>query len=76
MVNRDKVIIAVDRRFFEKVFEPPRQKLEKKLGMNISQQNFTKMLSNSGFKIKTIDLDMKSLDLNKRRRRGGKAFTF
>ena len=40
-----KVTIAVDKRFFENVFEKGRKKMQKQLGVtNLSQANFTKMI--------------------------------
>ena len=50
MVNK-KVIIAVDRNFFDNVFENQRKKRQFELGiLNLSQTNFTKMIK--GFKLK------------------------
>tara|TARA_R100001530_G_scaffold112862_2_gene79850 strand:+ start:9837 stop:10094 length:258 start_codon:yes stop_codon:yes gene_type:complete len=40
-----KVVIAVDEKFFNNIFEKQRRKLQRELGiMNLSQANFTKMI--------------------------------
>ncbi len=46
-----KVIVAVDAKFFNNVFEKERKKMQKKIGLNnLSQTNFSKMIK--GFKIR------------------------
>ena len=51
MVNR-KVVIRVDKNFFDNVFEKQRKQLQKKLGiMNLSQTNFTKMVGRLELKL-------------------------
>ena len=50
MVSK-KTLIAVDKVFFDKVFEKGRKKMQEKIGViNLSQANFTKMIM--GFKIR------------------------
>jgi hypothetical protein len=49
MVSKHKgVCFNGDVTFFDKVFEPSRKDLEKKLGIKIGQQKFTRMIK--GFK--------------------------
>ena len=49
MVSKRKVVSArFDEEFFDKVFEPNRKKMEKSLGVKVSQQKFTRMIK--GFK--------------------------
>lgn len=43
-LRKTNVSIQVDRDFFEKVFEPSRMKIQKKLGVKVSQLKFTRMI--------------------------------
>ena len=53
MTSGKKKTIAVDKKFFETIFEQERTKLQLRLGIgNLSQTNFTKMIK--GFKMKKI----------------------
>lgn len=48
---RNITTTAVDKKFFDNVFEKERKKVQEKLGLNnLSQANFTKMIK--GFKIR------------------------
>lgn len=51
MAKRDSMVsIKVHRDYFEKVFEPQRRNLQKKLGVsNLTQVNFTNYLYRSSF---------------------------
>ena len=46
------MVIRVDKNYLENIFEPNRRELEKKLGIKLSQTQFTKYLAraNLGFK--------------------------
>lgn len=60
-----KVTIAVDRKFFNKVFEAKRKETQNKLGViNLSQVNFTKMID--VIKIKPLKLNL--LDVKSKRK--------
>jgi len=60
-----KVTIAVDRKFFDNIFEHQRKKLQKQLGvMNLSQANFTKMIK--GFELIKPKREKLNLKINKR----------
>ena len=49
-------LIAVDKKFFDHVYEPQRKKLQKQLGLgNLSQGNFTRMIK--GFKIIPVKIE-------------------
>ena len=43
-LRKTNVTILVDRDFFEKLFEPSRESIQKKLGTRVSQPKFTRML--------------------------------
>ncbi len=43
-VRNKKVLINVDMDFFRNTFEPARERIQKKLGVRVSQINFTRML--------------------------------
>lgn len=43
--------ISVDKKYFDNCFEPERKRLGKKLGMNLTQRQFTAYLHNSKAKI-------------------------
>ncbi len=63
-----KVIMSVDQKFFENVFEKERRKLQEKIGvLNLSQAKFTRMIT--GFKIKELKPDLLQV---KPKRRGRK----
>ena len=70
MVNtkvRKITTIAVDKQFFNNVFDKQRKKLQEQLGvMNLSQANFSKMIQ--GFKLKIPDKDL----FQNKPKRGGK----
>lgn len=66
MVSR-KVIIAVDAKFFENIFEKERRHLQNKLGVtNLSQPNFTKMIK--GFKMVRPKKNNSKIKITKRRK--------
>lgn len=61
MVRRkNKVNIAVSRKFFENVFEPERKNLERQLGVRVGQIPFTEILAKQ--KITLLKRDNKFLD--------------
>lgn len=61
---KGKVILAVDSKFFDNLFEIERKAMQKKIGLtNLSQANFSKMIK--GFKL----IEPKQ-DLSKFKRRG------
>lgn len=43
-VKKTGIFIHVDRDFFEKIFEPSREKIQNELGVRVSQSKFTRML--------------------------------
>lgn len=62
-----KKTMAVDKNFFENIFEPERKKLQKQLGLNnLSQPDFSKMIE--GLKIKAP----KKIENKFKIKRGGK----
>ncbi len=44
MALNNQVAIRVDRDFFDKIFEPTRKQMEKKLGVRVSQTKLTRMM--------------------------------
>ena len=45
-----KVVIAVDKKFFDNIFEKKRKEMQNKIGIkNLSQSNFTKLIK--GFEL-------------------------
>jgi len=70
MVSK-KVLVAVDRKFFNNVFEMERRKMQEKIGViNLSQANFTKMIK--GFKIKEPRQDLSQFNPRIGRKRNAK----
>jgi len=70
MVSK-KVLLAVDRKFFNNVFEIQRKKMQEKIGViNLSQANFTKMIK--GFKIREPKQDLSQFNPKIGRKRNGK----
>jgi len=66
-----KVLVAVDRKFFNNVFEMERRRMQEKIGViNLSQANFTKMIK--GFKIKQPKQNLSQFNPKVRRKRNGK----
>lgn len=50
--NRKTVTVAMDRGFFDNIFEPGRKATQEKFGLtNLSQKDFFKMMKNSGMKM-------------------------
>ena len=65
---KGKKIIAVDERFFDNIFEEKRRELQKQLGIvNLSQVNFTKMIS--GIQIKKLKKNLIAPKLKRRRKK-------
>ncbi len=70
-VRKTNVLINVDKDFFEKVFEPSREKIQKQLGVRVSQTKFTRMLFKNkidltpklNFNLK-LDFKLKNLNVN------------
>ena len=70
-VRKTNVLINVDKDFFEKVFEPSREKIQKQLGVRVSQTKFTRMLFKKkidltpklNFNLK-LDFKLKNLNVN------------
>ncbi len=70
MVSK-KALIAVDKVFFDKVFEKERRRMQEKIGViNLSQANFTKMIK--GFKIKEPKQDLSQFNPKIGRKRNGR----
>ncbi len=69
MVIKNKgVIIRVDNSFFDNFFEPNRKKLERKLGMKVTQQKFTKMIK--GFKFnQKLSREFKNVPIRKTKKK-------
>lgn len=62
-----KVVLAVDKNFFNNLFEIERKKMQDKIGItNLSQANFTKMIK--GFKIRELKQDLSQFKTKVRRR--------
>ena len=62
---RKKVIIAVDKKFFDNQFEKERIKMQKRLGLiNLPQATFTKMIV--GLKVQMPKFD---INIDKRRKK-------
>lgn len=67
MVSK-KTLIAVDKVFFDNVFEKGRRKMQKKIGViNLSQANFTKMIK--GFEIREPKQDFSQFNTKIKRGR-------
>lgn len=70
MVSK-KVLLAVDRKFFDNVFEMERRRMQEKIGViNLSQANFTKMIK--GFKIRKPRQDLSQFNPKIGRKRNAK----
>jgi len=66
----NKKNIAVDEKFFNTIFETQRKKLQQQLGvMNLSQANFTKMIT--GLKIKPPKISNERKNLKGRKKNYG-----
>ena len=62
-----KVIMAVDLKFFDNIFERERKKMQEKIGVhNLSQANFTKMIK--GFKIRQPKQDLSQVNTKIKRK--------
>ncbi len=48
--NQRKTHMIVDAKFFNKIFEPARKAMEKKLGVSVGQRKFTRFLAEKNFK--------------------------
>ncbi len=65
-MKENHISIRVDKDFFEQVFEPSREKIQKKLGVRISQPKFTRMLFKNNIDLTPkLNFDMK-MDLKLR----------
>lgn len=75
MANRANkpTVIKVDRYYYDNFFEPERKKLEKKLGVSLTQPGFTAYIARSGAKIKFPKI--KNNFAPKKSRNGGFRFT-
>lgn len=72
MVSKDKgVQIKVGKDFFDKLFEPSRREIEKKLGVRVGQKQFSSMILKSGitFKPKLMKLFKNAPTKNSRKKR-------
>lgn len=68
MVKKRKTIIAVDKTFFDSIFERQRKKLQGELGvMNLSQANFSRMIV--GLKLKPLKKDPIKIKKSSKRKR-------
>jgi len=63
------VSLAVDKDFFEKSFEPARVRMSKKLGVDVSQRTFTRMMFQSKIKLDPKIFLNESLNAKTRRRK-------
>ena len=69
MVARKKPIhILVDPSFYDKFIERPRRRESKRIGVNLSQRQITKLLGNSNFKLPKLNLRNLS-NVNKKQKR-------
>jgi len=70
VVRNNHVNIQVDRDFFDKMFEPSRKKIEKQIGVKITQSKFSRMLFKSKVNLNpklnfSINDDMQLRELGK-----------
>ena len=66
-----KVMVAVDRKFFNNVLEMERKKIQEKIGViYLSQANFTKMIK--GFKIREPKQDLSQFNPKIERKKNAK----
>ncbi len=63
---KNSVTIKVDTDFFERTFEPRRQRLERNLGIRVSQAKFVEILAKGGMKPGTKRMNAKFLPKKKR----------
>ena len=67
-IKNKGVIIRVDDSFFNNHFEPNRKKLEKRLGMKVTQQVFTKMIKGLKFNLKASK-ELKNVPFKNKRKK-------
>lgn len=69
MVMRKRgVTLQVDVNFFDKMFEPSRQKVERQLGVKVSQKAFSEMLFKSNINL-NVKLNKKGIiNVNKNKK--------
>lgn len=77
MVNKNKsaVTIKVDKYYFENIFEPQRRQLEKQVGRNFSQREFTAFQARSGARVVYPKKIRNINTFGPRRRKGGFGFS-
>lgn len=71
MGTRNKTIhVRVDPNFFDKFIEKPRRRESKRIGVNLSQGQITKLLANSNFKLPKLNLrGLSNGTINKKQKR-------
>jgi hypothetical protein len=65
---RNIVHIMANKKYFDRIFEPNRKKLEVKLGIKLSQPKFTEYLANNNLGINFPKFKMFPNKINKRMR--------
>ena len=67
-MRNQKVHVLISPLYFDKVFEPQRKNMEKKLGIKLSQLRFTEILAKKNLGIKQPVNNLKSLPKQFKRR--------